>query len=67
MIFYTAQADLVNAIADCSAYSLAPGETWGARFVAVAYSGISRVASIAADGTLEELIESNFQEESQNG
>jgi hypothetical protein len=65
--FSTAQADLVDAIADCSAHSLAPGETWGARFVAVAYSGISRVASIAADGTLEEMIANNFQEDSQNG
>lgn len=28
---------------------------WGARFVAVAYSGISRVASIAADGAIQEM------------
>ena len=53
--FSTAAADLAAAIADGSAHRLAPGETWGTRFVAVAYSGISRVASIAADGAVQEM------------
>jgi hypothetical protein len=50
--FSTVQTTIVDAQADGSAHSLAPGETWAAQFVAVAYSGLARVAGITADGSV---------------
>ena len=60
--FSTPQTDLVSASADGSAHMLEPGETLGASFVAVAYSGISRVASISPEGAVQEMTAASWEE-----